>query len=119
VLLRPTDAGHPLSWPSSSTALGGRAPSGALVGVSVGGTLRTVTEAGPPFQPWATEALAGPATAPVVSLDARHLAYGLAAAPDILVWRDLESLAGGEVTHPGGTALRARAFAPDGRRLAY
>jgi subtilase family serine protease/flagellar hook assembly protein FlgD len=119
ILLRPTDPDHPLPWPDTSTWLDGRAQPGSLVSVLVGGGLRTVTEAGPPFQPAATETL-GEATASIVAaFDARHLAYSTASAPDVVLWRDLEGMSGGAITHSGAVALRALAFAPDARRLAY
>src|SRR4029079_3538256 len=51
LLFRPTDAEHPIDWPFTSTSLDGRAEPGSLVSVDVGGTLRSVVEAGPPFQP--------------------------------------------------------------------
>ena len=118
VLLRPTDAAHPLQFAGNQTAFDGRSFPDALVALTVNGELRGATLAGRAYQPIEIASLPPNATVITVSPNGRLVGFIVedpATGSVRSEWKDL--LTGASGTLPSYAVIHA--FSPDERRLAY
>ncbi|MET0557020.1 MAG: CARDB domain-containing protein [Vicinamibacteria bacterium] len=118
VLLRPTDADHPLELAATRATFDGRAFPDALVALTVNGELRGAAVAGRALEP--TELASLPPRELIVQMSPNGRYLGLLVYDPVAdtyssLWRDL--LTGGTGTLPPGTGFHA--FSPDERRLAF
>lgn len=118
VLLRPTDAAHPLALHATRSAFGGRAFPDALVALTIGGELRGVATAGRAYEPVETMGLSANSGFLAASRDGRVVVFysdDLVTGATTVLWRDLVTAASGSL--PLGASVHG--FSPDERRLAY
>ena len=118
VLLRPTDAAHPLELASSQAAFDGRAFPDALVALTVNGELRGATVAGRAYQPIEIASLPPNASIATMSPNGRLVGvyiYDPITDSGSAEWRDL--LTGASGTLPPNVSFQS--FSPDERRLTY
>jgi Tol biopolymer transport system component len=116
VLLRPTDAAHPITVRASESGVGGRAWPGAVVAITVNGELRAVGEAGIAYDEVESVTLPEGGFAPRISPEGRTIAFatseGDATRALWLEWSTGMAAQAEASSYPG-------AFSPDGRRLTY
>ena len=114
VLLRPTDAAHPITVRASEASVGGRAWSGAVVAVTVNGELRGVGDAGSAYDEVEALGMSEGSFAPRISPEGRSVAFasneGDGPRTHWLEWSTGVAAQAEAASQPG-------AFSPDGRRL--
>lgn len=117
ILLRPTDAAHPITLAATQAAFVGRAPRDALLALTVDGMLRGVATAGRAYEPMTLAQLPANAYLEALSPAARFVVFGAEDPSTGLPTRRLLDLAtGSSVTLPADAS--AQGFSADERRLA-
>jgi subtilase family serine protease/Tol biopolymer transport system component/flagellar hook assembly protein FlgD len=116
VMLRPSDASHPITLRATAAGFGGRAWPDAVVALTVNGELRGIADAGRAYDEVESRAVPGDEFGARISPDGRTIAFsvmdGGVAQTRWVEW------ASGTVSQ-AGSAGSPGAFSPDGRQLTY
>ena len=116
VLLRPTDAGHPVTLHAPQVSFGGHAFAGAVVALTANGELRGIADTTNAYEEIDSLAVPEGAFGAKLSPDGRTVAFARQEGDEIhahwLEWASGEESSLSEASLPS-------AFSPNGRRLSY